>query len=147
MPSALRFREDHSAEEVRALARRSKDVNQSRRLPSLAAVRDGMDRGSAAKIGGIDRQTLRSCVRMIPGEKLRQSIGYVIQGHGLFRIGRWRAISQSFPSCLTGTLRATHKQLAEPSRLRACRAAKSRFPHEIVRGSEIGPSSGPISFN
>jgi len=75
MPSALRFREDHSAEEVRALARRSKDVNQSRRLPSLAAVRDGMDRGSAAKIGGIDRQTLRSCVRMIPGEKLRQSIG------------------------------------------------------------------------
>ena len=84
MPSALRFREDHSAEEVRALARRSKDVNQSRRLPSLAAVRDGMDRGSAAKIGGIDRQTLRSCVRMIPGEKLRQSIGYVIHGHGLF---------------------------------------------------------------
>ena len=30
---------------VRALARRSKDVNQSRRLLSLAAVRDGMNRG------------------------------------------------------------------------------------------------------
>src|SRR5512137_546796 len=58
MPSAVRLREDYSSEELRALARRSKTVNQSRRLLSLAAVRDGMDRGSAAKIGGMDRQTL-----------------------------------------------------------------------------------------
>ena len=62
MPSAVKLREDHSAEELRGLARRSKDVNQSRRLLSLAAVRDGMDRGSAAKIGGMDRQTLRDWV-------------------------------------------------------------------------------------
>src|SRR5215469_11538374 len=41
------------------LARRSKDVNQSRRLLSLAAVRDGIYRRSAAKIDGVDRQTLR----------------------------------------------------------------------------------------
>ena len=62
MPSAVRLREDYSAEELRALARRSKDVNQSRRLLSLAAVRDGMDRGSAARMGGMDRQTLRDWV-------------------------------------------------------------------------------------
>jgi transposase len=62
MPSAVKLRLDYSAEELRALARRSKDVNQSRRLLSLAAVRDGMDRGSAAKIGGMDRQTLRDWV-------------------------------------------------------------------------------------
>src|SRR5215813_6908434 len=62
MPSAVRLREDYSAEALRALACRSKDVNQSRRLLSLAAVRDGMDRGSAAKIGGMDRQTLRDWV-------------------------------------------------------------------------------------
>ena len=62
MPSAVRLREDYSAEELRALARRSKDVNQRRRLLSLAAVRDGMNRGSAAKIGGMDRQTLRDWV-------------------------------------------------------------------------------------
>jgi len=37
-------------------------VNQSRRPLSLAAVRDGMDRGSAAMIGGMDRQTLRDWV-------------------------------------------------------------------------------------
>ena len=53
MPSAVRLREDYSVEELRALARRSKTVNQSRRLLSLAAVRDGMDRGAAAKVGGM----------------------------------------------------------------------------------------------
>jgi transposase len=62
MPSAVRLRVDYSAEALRGLARRSKDVNQSRRLLSLAAVRDGMDRGAAAKIGGMDRQTLRDWV-------------------------------------------------------------------------------------
>jgi hypothetical protein len=60
MVSAVRLREDYLAAELRALARRPKTVNQSRRLLSLAAVRDGMDRGSAAKIGGMDRQTLRA---------------------------------------------------------------------------------------
>jgi Winged helix-turn helix len=56
------LRGDFSVEELRALAKRSKDVNQSRRLLSLAAVRDGMDRSEAAKIGGMDRQTLRDWV-------------------------------------------------------------------------------------
>jgi hypothetical protein len=57
MASAVRLQEDYSAAALRALARRSKTVNQSRRLLSLAAVRDGMDRGSAAKTRGTDRQT------------------------------------------------------------------------------------------
>jgi transposase len=62
MPSAVRLREDYWAEELRGLARRSKTVNQSRRLLSLAAVLSGMDRGGAAKIGGMDRQTLRDWI-------------------------------------------------------------------------------------
>jgi putative transposase len=70
MPSAVRLREDYSAAALRALARRSKDANQSRRLLSLAAVRDGMDRGSAAKIGGMDRQTLRDWVHRFNGSGL-----------------------------------------------------------------------------
>ena len=70
MPSAVRLREDYSAEALRALARRSRDANQSRRLLSLAAVRDGMDRGSAAKIGGMDRQTLRDWVHRFNGSGL-----------------------------------------------------------------------------
>jgi hypothetical protein len=62
MPAAVRMRDDYSAEALRSLAKRPKDANQSRRLLSLAAVRDGMDRGAAARIGGMDRQTLRDWV-------------------------------------------------------------------------------------
>ena len=62
MPTAVKLREDYSAEALRSLAKRSKDANQSRRLLSLAAIRDGMDRAAAAKIGGMDRQTLRDWV-------------------------------------------------------------------------------------
>ena len=73
MPSAVRLREDYSGEELRTLACRSKDVSQSRRLLSLAAVRDGMDRGGAAKIGGMDRQTLRDWVHRFNASGRRAS--------------------------------------------------------------------------
>jgi len=53
------MREDFTARELRRLAARAKDANQGRRLLALAAVRDGMSRGETAKIGGMDRQTLR----------------------------------------------------------------------------------------
>lgn len=62
MPCAVKLREDFSAEAFRRLAKRSKDANRSRRLLSLAAIRDGMDRCEAARIGGMDRQTLRDWV-------------------------------------------------------------------------------------
>jgi transposase len=62
MPAAVKMRSDYSAEELRRLAARSKHANQSRRLLSLAAVADGMSREEAARIGGMDRQTLRDWV-------------------------------------------------------------------------------------
>ena len=62
MPSALKLRTDYSATDLRRLARRARDNNQSRRLLSLAAVIDGMNRTDAARIGGMDRQTLRDWV-------------------------------------------------------------------------------------
>src|SRR5579863_6254314 len=62
MGSAVKLREDYSAVDLRRLAKRSKDANQSRRLLSLAAVREGRDRAEAARIGGMDRQTLRDWV-------------------------------------------------------------------------------------
>jgi len=49
---------DYSAAELRRLAASSRHANQSRRLLSLAAVVDGMNRMQAARIGGMDRQTL-----------------------------------------------------------------------------------------
>ena len=62
MPSALSLRTDYSPAELRRLAKKTKDNNQSRRLLSLAAVLDGMNRTDAARIGGMDRQTLRDWV-------------------------------------------------------------------------------------
>jgi len=62
MPSALPLRTDYSSADLRRLARKAKDNNQSRRLLSLAAVLDGMNRTDAARIGGMDRQTLRDWV-------------------------------------------------------------------------------------
>ena len=62
MPAAVRLRDDYTAREVRRLAARCRDANRSRRLLAIAAVYDGMNRGEAARIGGMDRQTLRDWV-------------------------------------------------------------------------------------
>ena len=62
MPSAVSLRSDFSASELRRLAAASNNASQSRRLLSLAAVLDGMNRTEAARIGGMDRQTLRDWV-------------------------------------------------------------------------------------
>ena len=62
MPAAVRMRTDFSAHELRRFAATTKNANQSRRLLSLAAVLDGMSRSEAARLGGMDRQTLRDWV-------------------------------------------------------------------------------------
>ncbi len=62
MASAVSLRGDYSAVELRRLAAATKHANQSRRLLSLAAVLDGMNRTEAALVGGMDRQTLRDWV-------------------------------------------------------------------------------------
>ena len=62
MPAAVGLRTGFSAAELRRLAAVTKHVSQSRRLLSLAAVLDGMSRTEAARIGGMDRQTLRDWV-------------------------------------------------------------------------------------
>ncbi len=62
MASAVNLREDYSAAELRRLATGTRNANQSRRLLSLAAVLEGMNRTDAARIGGMDRQTLRDWV-------------------------------------------------------------------------------------
>lgn len=56
------LRDDFDAAEVRALAARCNNVNQARRLLSIAAIYDGMNRHDAARVGGMDRQTLRDWV-------------------------------------------------------------------------------------
>jgi transposase len=62
MGQALAVRSDFTADDVRGFARRAKDAAQTRRLLAIAAVLDGASREDAAKIGGMDRQTLRDWV-------------------------------------------------------------------------------------
>ena len=62
MGQAIALRTDYTAGEVRRLAKRAKDVGQTRRLLAIAAVLDGASRAEAAKVGGMDRQTLRDWV-------------------------------------------------------------------------------------
>ena len=59
MSSSVQLRDDYDAAGLRELAKRSRDPRQIRRLLALAAVYDGMSRADAAKVGGMDRQTLR----------------------------------------------------------------------------------------
>jgi transposase len=59
MGQAIVLRKDYAAGEVGRLAKRTKDAAQVRRLLAIAAVLDGALREAAAKIGGMNRQTLR----------------------------------------------------------------------------------------
>jgi len=62
MGQAIAVRTDYTASEVRRFAKRAKDAAQARRLLAIASVLDGASREEAAKIGGMDRQTLRDWV-------------------------------------------------------------------------------------
>jgi transposase len=62
MGSPVTLRSDYDAEMLGRLARRCRDTRQARRFLSLAAIYDGMNRTEAARVGGMDRQTLRDWV-------------------------------------------------------------------------------------
>ena len=112
MSAAIPLRTDFDAERCRALARRCVDAVQSCRLLAIAAVYEGKSRTEAARIGGMDRQTLRDWVhhfneegpdglknRKAPGaacrlntEQLAEFAAMVEAGPDLERDGvvRWR---------------------------------------------------------
>ena len=60
MPVALRA--DYDAASLRAVARRSSDAGQTRRLLALAAIYEGATRTEAAAIGGVTLQIVRDWV-------------------------------------------------------------------------------------
>jgi transposase len=62
MAAAVEIRKDYGPEALRQLAAKAKDANEARRLLALAAVCEGRSREDAARIGGMDRQTLRDWV-------------------------------------------------------------------------------------
>ena len=62
MAAAVGVRGDYEAAQLRALAKRSDDAGQTRRLLALAAIYDGGSRSDAATIGGVGLQTVRDWV-------------------------------------------------------------------------------------
>ena len=62
MARAVRVRGDYEARQLRELAKRSCDANQTRRLLALAIIYDGGSRTEAAKLGGVGLQTVRDWV-------------------------------------------------------------------------------------
>ena len=61
-------RTDHTADELRGKARRSKDPDQARRILAIAMVLDGRSRTEAAVAAGMQRQTLRDWVHRYNAE-------------------------------------------------------------------------------
>lgn len=62
MGLAIKLREDYDGPGLRALAKKTKDASQGRRLLALAEVYDGGSRSDAARIGGTQLQTVRDWV-------------------------------------------------------------------------------------
>src|SRR5450631_3708521 len=62
MSIPVSLRGDFKASQLRALARKTKDGPQARRLLALAAIYDGATRTEAARIGGVTLQIIRDWV-------------------------------------------------------------------------------------
>jgi transposase len=100
---------------VRGLAREAGDADQARRLLAIAAVYEGMSREAAARLAGMDRQTLRDWVhrfndegaaglvnrpppgnprRLTPGQEaeLAKLVEAGPASAGLGHLARWRCV-------------------------------------------------------
>jgi transposase len=62
MAAAIGLREDYAGDDLRRLARSSREAGQVRRLLALAAIYDGGSRTEAARIGGVTLQIVRDWV-------------------------------------------------------------------------------------
>jgi transposase len=63
MPAPLPIRDDFGPHQLRALARRERDGRVCARLHALAHALDGRSRTDAARLAGMERQTLSDWVR------------------------------------------------------------------------------------
>src|SRR6476646_5289000 len=114
--TALVIRNDMAPGELRRRARRERDGRVSARLIALANALEGMDRASAARLAGMDRQTLRDWVhrynaegiaglsnRPLPGRAPKLTEGQmaslkaiVLRGPDLAvdGVARWRVVAE-----------------------------------------------------
>jgi transposase len=62
MAAAIGLRADYGADDLRRLAKASRDARQTRRLLALAVICDGGSRTDAARVGGVTLQIVRDWV-------------------------------------------------------------------------------------
>jgi transposase len=62
MAAAVELRADYGADDLRRLAKASRDARQTRRLLALAVIYDGGSRTDAARVGGVGLQIVRDWV-------------------------------------------------------------------------------------
>ena len=96
--AAVALKDGMSSKQFRSAAKATDDANQARRLLALAAIRDGMNRSEAARVGGMDRQTLCDWV-------------HAFNDHGID--GLINATSPGRPCKLTVEQKAAIKALVE----------------------------------
>ncbi|MBL6082179.1 hypothetical protein JMJ56_29825 [Belnapia sp. T18] len=64
MPT-LMIREDLTPDELRRLAKAERDLRVALCLLTIAAALDGLSREAAARMAGMDRQTLKGCTHCV----------------------------------------------------------------------------------
>ena len=70
MSAAIELRDDFSGDELRRLARSSRDAEQVRRLLALAVILEGGSRLEAARVGGVGLQIVRDwCCGSTPRDR------------------------------------------------------------------------------
>ena len=68
MAAAIDLRDDYDGATLRDLAKRSNDLDQTRRLLALAVVFDGGRRRDAAELGGVTLQVVQDWVLRLNAE-------------------------------------------------------------------------------
>jgi hypothetical protein len=113
MPEARPIRDDISAEELRRRARRESNGRVASRLLGLVHALEGMDRGEAARLAGMDRQTLRDWVLRFNAEGVEGLRDRPKSGRPTWLDeGSWRACAPW--SCVAPTPSATASALGGP---------------------------------
>jgi len=82
MAAAIALRDDFTAQDLRRLARRTRDAGHARRLLALAGIYDGGTRGDAARIGDVGLQPFATgrCGSM-PRDRMGSSTGKLQASH------------------------------------------------------------------
>ena len=122
MGRAIVVRTDYTSGDIRRVAQRVKNAAQARRLLAIAAVLDGSSRDQAAKIGGMDRQTLRDWVIRFNAQgpdglvNKRHAGGKVFLNASMAEVRAKLASGSSRWSCMASLLQAGNTRAAPAPR-------------------------------